>query len=191
MAEDVPASAAELRSRRRAATGRDRARTGSVSGSSMSLLPRSSVPASARSSSSQPGPRLPKQRRGRAGQPSGSKLARVRQIADRIPKAYKQPNGEQLTVSQASQLAVPTESGDMPVTSIFVRPDTSRGLAEESDIDAFNGAGAVAYGLCGLGGGAQCAIKRTGVRRAVHAAEPPGARAFPLHLQVRRRTSIR
>ena len=27
-------------------------------------------------------------------EPSGSKLARVRQIADRIPKAYKQPNGD-------------------------------------------------------------------------------------------------
>ena len=92
-------------------------------------------------------------------QPSGSKLARVRQIADRIPKAYKQPNGEQLTVSQASPLAVPTETGDMPVTSIFVRPDTTRGLAEESDIDAFSGAGAVSYGLCGLGGGPQCALK--------------------------------
>ena len=75
----------------------------------MSLSRRSSGPASARSSSSRPGPRLPKQRPGRAGSRRGSKLARVRQIADRIPKAYKQENGEQLTVSQASQLAVPTE----------------------------------------------------------------------------------
>ena len=91
-------------------------------------------------------------------EPSGSKLARVRQIADRIPKAYTQPNGEQLTVSQASPLAVPTESGDVPVTSIFVRPDTSRGLAEEDDIDAYPGADVVSYGLCGLGTGAQCAI---------------------------------
>lgn len=91
-------------------------------------------------------------------EPSGSKLARVRQIADRIPKAYRQENGEQLTVSQASQLAVPTEQGDVPVTSIFVRPDTSRGLAEESDIDAYNGADVVSYGLCGLGSGSQCAI---------------------------------
>ena len=90
--------------------------------------------------------------------PSGSKLARMRQIADRIPKAYTQENGEQLTVSQASQLAVPTEDGDVPVTSIFVRPDTSRGLAEESDIDAYSGADAVSYGLCGLGSSAQCAI---------------------------------
>ncbi len=91
-------------------------------------------------------------------EPSGSKLARMRQIADRIPKAYTQPNGEQLTVSQASQLAVPTEQGDVPVTSIFVRPDTSRGLAEEDDIDAYPGADVVSYGLCGLGTGSQCAI---------------------------------
>ena len=91
-------------------------------------------------------------------EPTGSKLARVRQIADRIPKAYTQPNGEQLTVSQASQLAVPTERGDVPVTSIFVRPDTSRGLAEESDIDSYSGAEVVSFGLCGLGAGSQCAI---------------------------------
>ena len=93
-------------------------------------------------------------------EPTGSKLARVRQIADRIPKAYKQPNGEQLTVTQASQLAVPSPdgSGDTPVASIFVRPDASRGLAEESDIDAYSGADAVAYGLCGLGSGDHCAM---------------------------------
>jgi hypothetical protein len=93
-------------------------------------------------------------------EPSGSKLARVRQIADRIPKAYKQPNGEQLTVTQASQLAVPNPnaSGDTPVASIFVRPDASRGLQEESDIDAYSGTDAVAYGLCGLGSGAHCAM---------------------------------
>ena len=91
-------------------------------------------------------------------EPTGSKLARVRQIADRIPKAYKQPNGEQLTVSQASQLAVPTASGDTPVASIFVRPDASRGLQEESDIDAYSGADTVSYGLCGLGAGVHCAI---------------------------------
>jgi hypothetical protein len=93
-------------------------------------------------------------------EPTGSKLARVRQIADRIPKAYKQPNGEQLTVTQASQLAVPSAdgSGDTPVASIFVRPDASRGLAEESDIDAYSGADAVAYGLCGLGSGDHCAM---------------------------------
>ena len=87
-------------------------------------------------------------------EPTGSKLARVRQIADRIPKAYKQPNGEQLTVTQASPLTVP--SG--PVASIFVRPDATRGRAEEGDIDTYSAADAVSYGLCGLGSGTRCAI---------------------------------
>ena len=87
-------------------------------------------------------------------EPTGSKLARVRQIADRIPKAYKQPNGEQLTVTQASPLTVPSGS----VASIFVRPDAARGRAEEGDIDTYSAADAVSYGLCGLGSGARCAI---------------------------------
>lgn len=91
-------------------------------------------------------------------EPQGSKLARVRQIADHIPRAYKQPNGQQMTVTEANQLSVPTESGFMPVSSIFVRPDTSRGLAEDSDITRYEGATTVSYGLCGLGSGSQCAI---------------------------------
>jgi hypothetical protein len=91
-------------------------------------------------------------------EPTGSDLARVRQIADRIPKAYRVPTGEQLTVSQASPLAVPTETGDVPVQSIFVRPDTSRGLAEENDIDRYDAANAVSFGLCGLDTDAQCSL---------------------------------
>jgi hypothetical protein len=87
-------------------------------------------------------------------EPTGSKLAQVRQIADRIPKAYKQPNGEQLTVTQASQLTVTTG----PVASIIVRPDASRGRAEESDIDTYSAADAVSYGLCGLGSGSHCGM---------------------------------
>jgi hypothetical protein len=91
-------------------------------------------------------------------EPEGSKLARVRQIADHIPRAYKQPNGQQLTVSEANQLSVPTESGSLPIASIFVRPDTSRGLAEESDIKRYDGADSVSFGLCGQGFGKECAI---------------------------------
>jgi hypothetical protein len=91
-------------------------------------------------------------------EPEGSKLARVRQIADHIPKAYKGENGQQLTVTEANQLAVPTESGYVPISSIFVRPDTSKGQAEEDDVNRYEGATAVSYGLCGLGSGSQCAI---------------------------------
>lgn len=91
-------------------------------------------------------------------EPEGSKLAMVRQIADRIPKAYKGENGQQMTVTEANQLSVPTESGYVPISSIFVQPDTSRGQAEEDDIARYDGATTVSYGLCGLGSGSQCAI---------------------------------
>jgi hypothetical protein len=83
----------------------------------------------------------------------------LRQIADRIPKAYKE-DGAQLTVSTASSLSVPTESGDVPIRAVFVRPDTSKGLAEEDDIDVFEGRGVASFALCGVGNSDQCAITR-------------------------------
>jgi hypothetical protein len=91
-------------------------------------------------------------------EPDGSKLARVRQIADHIPRAYKGENGQQLTVTEANQLAVPTETGSVPISSIFVRPDASKGQAEEDDVSRYDGSSTVSYGLCGLGSGSQCAI---------------------------------
>lgn len=94
-------------------------------------------------------------------QPEGSRIARVRQIADRIPKAYKLPSGDQLTVARGSDLAVRTDSGDIPVDSIYVRPDTSRGQAEDDDIATYDGGKTVSFGLCGLGTSAQCAITET------------------------------
>jgi hypothetical protein len=60
-----------------------------------------------------------------AWQPKGSTTAKVRQIADRIPKAYRTENGAQLTVSLAGPLSVPTPQGEVPVRAVFVRPDTS------------------------------------------------------------------
>ena len=92
-------------------------------------------------------------------EPTGSKLARVRQIADRIPKAYKQPNGEQLTVTQASQLAGPAHRVRRHAGRVDLRPSrrVSR-HAEEGDIDTYSGTDAVSYGLCGLGSGAHCAM---------------------------------
>jgi hypothetical protein len=94
-----------------------------------------------------------------AWQPTGSPDAMMRQIADRIPQAYRQ-NGEQLTVSTASPLAITTEQGQVPIDTVFVTPDTSRGLAEEDDIDTYPGGSVVSYALCGLGSGEQCAITK-------------------------------
>jgi hypothetical protein len=91
-------------------------------------------------------------------QPTGSRQAKVRQIADRIPKAYRNESGKQLTVSLASSLAVPTESGDVPVRAVFVRPDTSKGLAEEDDIATYDGREVVSYGLCGVDSKEQCEL---------------------------------
>lgn len=90
-------------------------------------------------------------------QPTGSEEAMLRQIADRIPQDYEQ-GGKQLVVATASNLAVPTEQGEIPVEAVFVEPDTSLGLAEEDDIATFDGRTVASYSLCGLGDGEQCAI---------------------------------
>ena len=89
-------------------------------------------------------------------QPEGSPLARVRQIADRIPKTYLLPSGNQLDIAVAKGLRVQTGQSEIRVSSIVVRPDTSRGQAEEDDIAVHDADGAISFGLCGLG--KECAI---------------------------------
>lgn len=96
-----------------------------------------------------------------AWQPKGSTTARVRQIADRIPKAYRTENGAQLTVSLAGPLSVPTPQGEVPVRAVFVRPDTSKGLAEEDDIAVYPGNAVVSFGLCGTRSKEQCEVGST------------------------------
>lgn len=103
-------------------------------------------------------PDAPKEPAWSAWEPTGSRLAKVRQIADRIPKAYRGENGKQLTVSLVSSLAVPTETGELPVRAVFVRPDTSKGLAEEDDIARYDGSDVVSFGLCGADSKEQCEI---------------------------------
>ena len=94
-------------------------------------------------------------------QPEGSRIARVRQIADRIPKSYRLPSGEQLTVARGSDLTVRTETEEVPIDTIYVRPDTTRGQAEERDIATYDGGRTISYALCGLGTSTQCAITET------------------------------
>ena len=93
-----------------------------------------------------------------AWRPTGSPTAMLRQIADRIPKAYKE-NGAQLTVSTAGGLSVPLGDGDVPIRTVFVEPDASKGLAEEDDIKAFDGASVASFALCGVGANNQCALR--------------------------------
>lgn len=91
-----------------------------------------------------------------AWEPDGSRISEVRQIADRIPKAYRLPSGEQLVIVLGGPLSVPAGDGELRVGAIAVRPDTSKGLAEEDDIDVFRADKTISYSLCGLG--QSCAI---------------------------------
>ena len=100
-----------------------------------------------------------------AWQPKGSTIAKVRQIADRIPKAYRTENGAQLTVSLAGPLSVPTPEGEVPVRAVFVRPDTSKGLAEEDDIAVYPASAVVSFGLCGTRSKKQCELAPASAER--------------------------
>lgn len=91
--------------------------------------------------------------------PTGSETAMLRQIADRIPKGYTE-DGDQLVISTAGPLSVPTEQGDVPIENVFVQPDTSKGLAEEDEIEVYDGDSVASFALCGVGNDDQCAITR-------------------------------
>jgi hypothetical protein len=85
-------------------------------------------------------------------EPDGSSTARVRQIADRVTRAYRQ-NGEQIVFAIGSrpQVNVPGQ-GQLDVSAIVVQPDTSRGQREEGDFDGpYDGDNAVTFRLCGNG----------------------------------------
>jgi hypothetical protein len=94
-----------------------------------------------------------------AWEPNGSETARVRQIADHVAKAYRTPEGDQLVVALAGPPTV-TAGGEttnpIPIRAIAVRPDTSRGQAEEDDIEIHDAANSMQFVLCGLGDA--CAI---------------------------------
>lgn len=85
-------------------------------------------------------------------EPDGSETARVRQIADRVARGYRQPEGEQLVFAIGSppQINVP-DQGVLLVPDIVVQPDTSRGQREEGDYDRYAGESAITYRLCGTG----------------------------------------
>lgn len=82
-----------------------------------------------------------------AWQPTGSAVASAKQIADRVSRGYKLPSGNQLAIA----LVGPPEVQDVKVRAIAVRPDTSRGLAEEDDVEVVQTESTVMYILCGLG----------------------------------------
>ena len=106
-------------------------------------------------------------------EPTGSRLARVRQIADRIPKAYKQPNGEQLTVTQRASSRFRIPAGQATRRSLDLRP--SRRVSrprrgERHRLLRRRGRGCVRT----LWPGIRRALRdeRGDLQRALHAAEP-------------------
>ncbi len=92
-----------------------------------------------------------------AWRPTGSETAEVRQIADQVAKKYRADSGRQLVAAIPSVPKVTGSSGDVPVSAIAVRPDTSTGKKEENQIDIIPASNSYQYILCGLG--TNCSIK--------------------------------
>ncbi len=93
-----------------------------------------------------------------AWEPNGSETARVRQIADHVTRAYRTPDGAQMVVALAGPPSIMGGEGTtpIPIRAIAVRPDTSRGQAEEDDIEIHDASKSMQFILCGLGDA--CAI---------------------------------
>lgn len=102
-----------------------------------------------------------------AWSPRGSNTAETRQIADRVAKQYRLKGGQQLVAALPSSPKVSSASGDVPVSTIAIRPDTSTGKKEESQIDIVPATNSLQYILCGLG--QSCSIKGGTASTARHA----------------------
>lgn len=81
-----------------------------------------------------------------------SEAAKTKQIADHVSTAYRLPSGNQLAVAVVGppQFSA-AESGSIQVSAVAVRPDTSRGQAEEDDIKIHDASNTLMIQLCGLG----------------------------------------
>jgi hypothetical protein len=102
-----------------------------------------------------------------AWQPTGSETAQARQIADRVAKQYRLNNGQQLVAALPSAPKVGGTQGDVPVSTIAIRPDTSTGKKEENEIDIIPTTHSLQYILCGLG--KSCSINGGTASEARHA----------------------
>ncbi|HEU4972768.1 MAG TPA: hypothetical protein VFT35_12675 [Gaiellaceae bacterium] len=88
-----------------------------------------------------------------AWEPTGTTDQRVAQIADHVSRGYRLPSGNALVAVTYQGLPVGTLDGVTPgpVRAIAVRPDTTGGRADASDITTFDARNTVQYELCGLG----------------------------------------
>lgn len=99
--------------------------------------------------------------------PTGSDTAQAKQIADRVGKRYHLEGGPQLAAAIVSPPKVSGAEGDIPVSTIAIRPDTSTGTKEESEIDIIPATNSLQFLLCGLG--TACSIKGGAASEARHA----------------------
>jgi hypothetical protein len=103
-------------------------------------------------------------------EPTGSAIARTRQIATRVSGEYKLEPGKKLAAVVPSPLQttrfLPGDSGpvsvEVPISTLAVQPDVSTGKHEEGEYKLYNAATTIAYQMCGFGTDAQnCAISGT------------------------------
>lgn len=103
-------------------------------------------------------------------EPTGSPIARARQIAVQVSGEYKLQAGTKLAAVVPSPLQTTRflqgDSGpvsvEVPISTLAVQPDVSTGKHEAGDYKLFNAATTVAYQMCGFGTTAQnCAITGT------------------------------
>lgn len=101
--------------------------------------------------------------------PTGSGDARAKQIASFVARKYKLPSGRELAAALAGPPKVTGSgtTGDVPVRAIAIRPDTSTGKHEASDISIVDARQSVTYILCGLGN--RCSITEGKPSAARHA----------------------
>jgi hypothetical protein len=100
-------------------------------------------------------------------EPTGSDTAQARQIADRVAKRYRLDNGKQIAAAIVSPPKISGQEGDVPVSTIAIRPDTSTGQNEEDAIDVMPADKSLQFVLCGLGAG--CSIATGTASDARHA----------------------
>jgi hypothetical protein len=100
-------------------------------------------------------------------EPTGSSIARTRQIATKVSGEYKLEADHKLAAVVPSPLQTTRflqgDSGpvsvEVPISTLAVQPDVSTGKHEEGDYKLFNASTTVAYQMCGFGTTSQnCAI---------------------------------
>jgi hypothetical protein len=92
-------------------------------------------------------------------QPTGSPIAKARQIAIHVSSEYRSSTGGRLVTVLASPLQttrfLQSDSGqisvEVPISSLAVEADASSGKHEEGDFTAYDAGSSVAYQMCGFG----------------------------------------